>query len=110
METACAEGSAIHCAAVPKGRFHWPFQIHTRSPMRRSDTPGPTASMVPAPSLCGITSGQARGGRPGPPLRVLKSEGLTPEVRSRTRTSPGPGWGVGCSPTVNTSLAGPCRV
>ena len=54
-------------------------------------TPSPTMSITPAPSLCGITRGKAilrvR------PSRALTSEGLTPEVASLTRTSPGPGRG-----------------
>ncbi len=61
----------MNCAAVPKGRFHCAFQVHTRSPTRDAGTPSPTASITPAPSLCGITSGQASGGRPGPPRRDL---------------------------------------
>ena len=99
----------MDCAAVPNARFHWPFQSQTRSPIRLAGTPEPTASMSPAPSLCGITSG-AEIFRPAPPRRDFQSEGLTPEVRNRTRTSPGPGSGVGCSPTFKTSRAGPCSV
>ena len=44
-------------AAVPNGRFHWPFQIQTRSPLREAGTPSPTMSISPAPSLCGVTRG-----------------------------------------------------
>ena len=32
--TACSAGSTMYSAAVPKARRHWPFQTHTRSPMR----------------------------------------------------------------------------
>ena len=32
--TACSAGSTMYSAAVPNGRFHCPFQIQTRSPMR----------------------------------------------------------------------------
>ena len=41
------------------------------------------------------------------PSRAFTSDGLTPEVASRTRTSPGPGRGVSISPTCSTSRAGP---
>src|SRR5918912_896036 len=104
--TACSAGTTIYSAAVPKGCFHWPFQIPTRSPRRLSGTPGPTASISPAPSLCGITRGPAMGREPA---RVFQSDGLTPEARMRTRTSPGPGSGVSSSPTCRTSRAGPLR-
>ena len=63
----------------------------------------PTASISPAPSLCGITRGNAILRRP----RLFTSEGLTPDVASRTRTSPAPGFGVTISPVRNTSRAGP---
>ena len=55
--TACAAGRAMNSAAVPKGRFHWPFQVQTRSPTRLASTPSPTASMMPAPSECGMMRG-----------------------------------------------------
>src|SRR5262249_4135027 len=54
--TACADGSTIYSAAVPCGRRHCPFQTQTRSPTRLA-TPGPTLSISPAPSLCGMISG-----------------------------------------------------
>ena len=41
------------------------------------------------------------------PMRDLTSDGLTPEVRRRTRTSPGPGAVVSTSPMRRTSLADP---
>src|SRR5262249_30539774 len=41
------------------------------------------------------------------PARLFTSDGLTPEVASRTRTSPGPGRGVSISPTLSTSAAAP---
>ena len=66
-------------------RFHWPFQIQTRSPMRARSTPSPTASTTPAPSLCGMTRGNTLG-RLRPSL-VFQSEGFTPEVARRTSTS-----------------------
>ena len=92
-------------AAVPNARFHWPFQVHTRSPTRAAGTPLPTLSITPAPSLCGMTRGNAifrvR------PSRDFTSEGLTPEVASRTRTSPGPGSGVATSPRRRTCAAAP---
>ena len=62
-------------------------------------------STTPAPSLCGMTRGNAilrvR------PARVFTSDGLTPEVFSRTRTSPGPACGDSTSPTCRTSAAAP---
>jgi len=105
--TACSAGSTITSAAVPKARRHWPFQMKTRSPTREDETPSPTRSISPAPSLCGITRGKAilrvR------PARPLTSEGLTPDVTTRTRTSPGPGCGVSTSATRKTSRAAPFR-
>src|SRR5829696_8651611 len=44
----------MYVAAVPNGRFHCPFQIQTRSPTRLGSTAGPTRSITPAPSLCGM--------------------------------------------------------
>src|SRR5262245_66235675 len=46
--TACSDGSTIDCAAVPKGRRHWPFQTQTRSPTRAGETPSPTWSLARA--------------------------------------------------------------
>ena len=92
----------MYSAAVPNGRFHCPFQVHTRSPMRDFATPSPTASITPAPSLCGMTRGNAI--LRAVPARVFTSDGLTPEVFSLTRTSPGPGCGVSTSPTCSTSV------
>ena len=103
--TACAAGSAIYSAAVPKARFHCPFHSQTRSPIRDLAMPSPTWSMTPAPSLCGITRGQAI--LRVEPWRDLTSDGLTPEWLSLTRTSPGPACGVSTSPTRNTSRAEP---
>ena len=62
-------------------------------------TPSPTASMTPAPSLCGITRGY---GSPYPTQspRFFVSPGLTPESATRTRTSPGPAQASAISPTV----------
>ena len=103
--TAMAAGRAMYSAAVPKGRFHWPFQIQTRSPARDAGTPLPTASMTPAPSLCGMTRGQAI--LRVSPCRFFTSDGFTPEAASLTRTSPAPGCGVSTSPTRSTSRAEP---
>jgi hypothetical protein len=62
-------------------------------------------SMMPAPSLWGITRANAilrvR------PARVFTSEGLTPDVLSLTRTSPGPGRGSSIVPARSTSAALP---
>ncbi len=105
--TACAAGSAMYSAAVPKARFHCPFHTQTRSPMRVLATPSPTWSITPAPSLCGMTRGQAI--LRVAPRRALTSDGLTPDVASLTRTSPGAACGVSTSPTRSTSRAPPLR-
>src|SRR3974390_1003163 len=89
--TACSDGSATYSAQVPKARSHCAFQTQTRSPTRADDTPSPTWSISPAPSLCGITRGYAI--LRVAPERALTSEGLTPEVASLTRTSPRLGCG-----------------
>jgi aspartyl-tRNA(Asn)/glutamyl-tRNA(Gln) amidotransferase subunit A len=67
-----------------------------------SDTGG--SIRIPA-SLCGIT--RAKAILRVSPARLLTSEGLMPEVRSRTRTSPRAGSGISASPTRSTSRAGP---
>src|SRR5205085_9355267 len=104
--TAWSEGSTTYSAAVPSARPHAAFQTHTRSPTREAGTPAPTASMTPAPSLCGTTRGNGIAALRRP-ARDLTSDGLTPEACTRTRTSPGPGAGVGSSPTRRTSAAAP---
>src|SRR6185503_10601241 len=103
--TAWFSGSTMYSAAVPNGRFHCAFQVHTRSPTRDFTTPSPTMSISPAPSLCGITRGNAI--LRVKPARFFTSDGLTPEVLSLMRTSPGPGFGVSISPTCSTSFAVP---
>ena len=92
---------------MPNGRLHCAFHSQTRSPTRLADTSGPTASISPAPSLCGMMRVNAMV-RPVLPLRPFTSDGLMPDARTRTRTSPAPGEGVGTSATRNTSRAGPC--
>src|SRR6516162_8191876 len=72
--TACSDGSTIDAAAVPKGRRHWPFQTQTRSPTREGETPSPTCSISPAPSLCGMTRGNAI--LRVKPARLFTSEGI----------------------------------
>src|SRR5215813_1730850 len=72
--------------------------------MRLAGTPAPIFSITPAPSLWGMMR-EASIGRD--PLRALTSDGLTPDVLSATRTSPGPGSAAGISPTTSTSLAAP---
>src|SRR5262247_3824070 len=89
--TACSDGSTINSAAVPNARFHCPFQIQTFSPIRDLDTPSPTSSITPAPSLCGMTRGKAI--LRVVPWRDFTSDGLTLEAASLTRTSPEPGRG-----------------
>ena len=106
--TACSAGSTTYSAAVPNGRPHAAFHVHTRSPTRASATPAPTASIVTAPSLCGTMRGNG-GVPPAVPRRDLTSDGFTPDHAIRTRTSPGPGAGVGSSPSWRTSAAAPNR-
>ena len=65
----------------------------------------PTQSISPAPSLCGMTRGKAI--LRVSPARLLTSEGLTPEVARRTRTSPRSGCGVSSSATRSTLRAAP---
>src|SRR5207249_7699887 len=78
-------------------------QSQTRSPTRPRSTPSPTATIVPAPSMFGTTSGNASG-FPGPsPRRAFQSVGLTPDTATRTRTSSGPGVGSGRSTSFSTS-------
>ena len=68
-------------------------------------TPGPTASITPAPSWSGIWNPSI--GRGTAPLRAFTSVGLIPDTMTRTRTSPGPGSGRSISVTFSTSRAGP---
>ena len=99
------DGTTHHCAAVPQ-RLPWAdIASQTRSPSRDSSTPGPTASIVPAPSWCGTWNPSI--GQVMMPARFLKSVGFTPDTVTRTRTSPGPGSGRGISTTSSTSAAGP---
>src|SRR5206468_10143128 len=66
-------------------------------------TSAPTATIVPAPSWLGTTSGKAAG-RPGlSPRRDFQSVGFTPDTATRTRTSPSPSVGSGRSTSFNTS-------
>src|ERR1700733_3980978 len=103
--TAISDDTVTYSAQVPKARSHCAFHTHTRSPTREAGTPLPTLSITPAPSLCGTTRGNAI--LRVEPIRAFTSDGLTPEVLSLTRTSPGPGCGVSTSPTCSTSRAGP---
>src|SRR4030066_957941 len=68
----------------------------TSSPGLTRVTPGPTASMVPAPSAP-TTCGSARE-IPGIPARTKMSRWLSAAALTRTRTCPGPGTGSGRSP------------
>src|SRR5580700_7670052 len=45
---------------------------------------------------------------PNESWRFLMSPGFMPDAAIRMRTSPAPGRGSGISPTISTSLAGPC--
>ena len=101
--TAWSEAMATSSWAVPSDRRQAASHSHTRSPTRLDSTPGPTATIVPAPSWLGTVSGD-RVGSPGRlPLRTFQSVGLTPDTATRTTTSPGPGSGSGRSTTRNTS-------
>ncbi len=67
----------------------------TSSPMRAASTPGPTASIAPAPSAPS-TNGK-RYSTPGIPRMAHRSRWFSADARRRTRTSPGPGSGSGSS-------------
>lgn len=101
--TAYWDGRQITSAAVPEARLHCPFQSQTRWPSRLAGTPSPTASITPAPSLCGMTHGVVSGRR----IRLLTSDGLTAETWTRTLTSPATGIGSVRSLTTKTSFASP---
>jgi hypothetical protein len=106
--TASRSGTTLYSAAVPHGLPAAASSSHTRCPSRRSSTPSPTASIVPAPSWWGTWKPVLSGiGRGVAPARDFQSVGLTPETAIRTRTWPGPGSGVGTSSTRSTSRAGP---
>ena len=63
--TACRSGTTVHSAAVPHRRPAAASNSQTRWPTRPGSTPGPTASMTPAPSWCGIwKSSMGRGTAP----------------------------------------------
>ncbi len=73
----------------------------TSSPMENWETPGPSATTVPAtsrPSTVGPLW-------PYEPSRTRQSPGLTPAARTRTRSSSVPGSGTGTS--RNACLSGP---
>ena len=55
--TACAWGRAVYWAAVPKGLPLCVPHTHTLWPTREDEMPSPTSSIVPAPSLWGMTRG-----------------------------------------------------
>ncbi len=101
--TAWSSAMAISSWAVPSDRCQAASHSHTRSPIRPAATPGPTATIVPAPSWLGTVSGD-RVGSPGRlPLRTFQSVGLTPDTSTRTSTSPGPGAGAARSTRRSTS-------
>ena len=100
--TACFAGSATSSCAVPSARFRAASHSQTRSPTRAASTPVPIATIVPAPSWFGTTSGKASGCPGPPPRRTFQSVGFTPETAIRTSTSPGAGTGSGRSTSDNT--------
>ena len=73
-----------HARQTPHGTSH---DRATGWPIASPSTPGPRASMMPAPSWPS-TIGP---GRSHSPSRTWRSEWQTPEASIRTRTSPGPG-------------------
>jgi hypothetical protein len=77
--TAYFAGTTTCSCAVPPGRPYPTSHSQTSCPASSSVTPSPRASTVPAPSLCGTTSGNSG----APPCRNLKSIGLTPDTATR---------------------------
>ena len=101
--TACEAGRATTSCALPFARCRAASQSQTRFPTRLGSTSAPTATIVPAPSMFGTISGNARG-RPGPsPLRAFQSVGFTPDTATRTTTSSSVGSGSGRSTSFKTS-------
>src|SRR5580704_19556573 len=54
-----------------------------------------------------MTSGNGMSVFPRKPPLALVSDGFTPDARTRIRSSPGPGLGVGRASTLSTAAAGP---
>src|SRR5438067_6862365 len=79
----------------------------TRSPMakRGVSVPGPMASTAPTISCPGTTCGRCTGRSPSATCRSVRH---TPQVRTATRISPGPGSGTARSTNANgCSSTGP---
>src|SRR5262249_38780131 len=60
----------MNSAHVPSGRFHWPFQTHTRSPTRSPGTPDPTFSITPPAVAVGDNARREHRAGSGPRLDV----------------------------------------
>src|SRR5579863_1326821 len=76
--------------------------MQMRSPSLRCFTPAPTATTVPVgstPSTCGSFTGRAY----LPERTIMSSVRLTDTAATWTRSSPGPGSGVGTSSILITS-------
>src|SRR6476661_8397495 len=98
--TALLPGTTTYSCAVPSLLPQATSHSQTRPPTERPVTPGPSASMTPAPSWFG-TLGASSFLLPFPD-RDFQSVGLTPDTTTRTRTSPGPGTGSGLSVSFST--------
>ncbi len=98
---ACSAGTIVYSAAVPQPRWRAAISTQTRSPTRLGLMPGPTASIVPAPSWLGTRNAPSAAVER---LRVFQSVGLTPETATLTRTSPAPGAGASTSRTLSAAV------
>ena len=78
----------------------------TRSPTEKPSTPGPRASTVPANSMPAGT-GSTWEGSPRSTATTISTPRLSPEARTRTRASPGPGSVTGTSRISNDPPSGP---
>jgi hypothetical protein len=101
--TARSSGIATSSWAVPSARCHAASRNQTRCPTLASSTPSPTATIVPAPSWLGTTSGNGVASPGRFPWRTFQSVGFTPDNTTRTSTSPGAGSGSGRSTSLRTS-------
>ena len=71
-----------------------PAATTTRSPSDQPVTPSPNSAIVPEASWPWVTTGRCAG---KVPLTRLTSEWQMPQNATLTKTSPGPGEGIGTS-------------
>ena len=89
ISTIFSTAIVIYSAAVPNGRFHWPFLNQTRLPIKDLSRFEPTSSITPDPSEFGTTKLYSGLVTPGLfPALAFASEGFTPEYFNFTTTSP----------------------